>query len=180
MRHRTARPSPNVPFVLGCVCLGLLLIFGVTRIIIGIQYDREVSGHLKRAADANQIALAITEVEDALKGMDERGLDCGKAKECYTSVLYTTPDEDIGFWRTNIKQTLGDLEAVPADANHLVVSNTLMKVRETLLDSGEAGDHVTDPDGVSLYPSNKPFFWFGWLTFPGCCWFFGLGFWRIR
>jgi hypothetical protein len=82
--------------------------------------------------------------------------------KCYTSVLYTTPNENIAFWRRNIQKTLVDLEALPPDADHLTRSNTLMKVRETLLDGGQRGDYVTEPEGLSVYGHNKKCFLIGW------------------
>lgn len=171
MRRRKSHPG-LLPFLIACLFLVSFLAFFVTRIVISIQYDRAVEGHLKRAADANQVALAMSELEAALDGMDRRGITCESKGEqeinrCFTSVLYTTPDEDVGFWRSNIEQTLEDLRAVPADADHLTVSNTLMKVRETLLDAGKSGDHVTDPSGVGIYGSNVGFAIWGWGNLIG-------------
>jgi hypothetical protein len=46
-----------------------------------------------------------------------------------------------------------------------------MKLRETLLDQGESTT-ITGPDGISIYPENKMFFWlgitFGILALVGC------------
>lgn len=179
-RYRRESPSIAVPATIGTLSLIVLLVWCGVRIGAGIFFDREVEGHLKRAADANQVPLAIEELEEAVKGMDSRGLTCGQAKSCYTSVLYNTPDEDIGFWRRNIEATLADLRAVPEDADHLTVSNTLMKVRETLLDAGESGDHVTDPSGVSIYPRNFAFALVGWLGLLFMVGGFGLVLYRSR
>ncbi len=63
------------------------------RILNNIQFDRGCEGHLKRAADANTIAVAIPEVDKALKYIEDNDLTEG-----YTSILYNTPDEDIGYW----------------------------------------------------------------------------------
>lgn len=162
----------SLPFLI--ISLVALLGIMAAQFVIHVQYDRDVKGHLKRASDANQVTLAIDEIETALEGMDRRGLVCAEGASCYTSILYTTPDEDIGFWRTNIEQTLSDLRDIPEDADHLTVSNTLMKVRETLLDAGESGDYVTSPSGTSLFPNNTVWAIFGWLSLLGCC-VFGLG-----
>lgn len=125
----------------------------------GIRFDQDIEGHLKRAADSNQPALAIQELEIAEGNMDAWGLCSSKKMDtCYTSIFYRTPDEDVGFWRTNLQQTQEDLEALPTDADQLVVSNILLKVRETLVDNGgQNGIHVTHPDGISLYPYNMSY-----------------------
>lgn len=140
------------------------LAWAAVTIVLSIQYDRSIGGHLELAANANQPDTAIEELKLALQGMDGDGLTCNKPRQCYTSVMYTEPDEDLGFWRMNIEQTLGDLEALPPDADHLKVSNTLLKVRDSLTGQGESGTHIIDPSGVSRYPHNAIMGWWGWLS----------------
>lgn len=142
------------------------LVWAGIRTVNSITYNRDVGGHLKLAADANSIELAERQLELAIDGMDARGL-CPSGGDCYTSVLYRTPDEDVGFWRENIVGTLADLQAMSPDerASNLIVSNQLLKVRETLLDSGTNGDQVTDPPGISIYGSNHLMAALGWISF---------------
>jgi len=128
-----------------------------TAFLLDIRFERNVGGHLKLAADANSVELAEQRLERAIQGMDHLRL-CNnfeqKDVECFTSVVYNTPDEDVAYWRTNLDKTLEDLREVPENADHLTVSNTLLKVRETLLDSGNEGEKVTVPHGISRYPHN--------------------------
>ncbi len=144
--------------VIGIIFLVLFIIWAVVRIYLGIQFDRHLTGHLKRAADANTIELAIQEMKTAIDYMEKHDLTQG-----YTSVLYTTPDEDIGFWYTNLKQSLQELYTIKPDATPLEKSNVLMKLRETLLDEGKSIS-VTEPEGISIYPLNTIFFFWGWLS----------------
>lgn len=123
----------------------------VVRLVSYIQFDRNCEGHLKRAADANTVELAAKEVEIAVEYLKSHDMTTG-----YTSVVYTTPDEDIGFWYTNLTASLDELKKIKADAPQLEKTNVLMKLRETLLDQGEK-THVTCPDGISVYPTNT--FW---------------------
>lgn len=125
-----------------------LLIFGGCT-IKHIQLDRGCTGYLKRAGDSNTVSLAVENLDRAIKYMDEKNLDSG-----YTSVIYETPDEDIGFWYKNVTSARDTLKALPKNASELEISNALMKLRETLLDEGERGPKVTYPDGLSRYPSN--------------------------
>ena len=111
---------------------------------------RDCLGHLKRAADANSVELAQQELNVAIDYMDEHHLNEGG----YTSVLYTTPDEDIGFWYDNITACKKDLDTLPKDATQLERSNVLIKLRETLIDHGPSGDELTYPEGLAWYPYN--------------------------
>jgi len=130
------------------------------RIVAGIQFDRGCEGYLKRAADANTIELAKKQLKVALDYMEQEGLTTG-----YTSVLYRTPDEDVGFWYTNIKSSITELERMSPNASQLERSNLLIKLRETLLDQGSEGKtKVTIPKGIALYPNNVAMAFMGWLS----------------
>lgn len=140
---------------LGTLCIllfvGALVLEGILHILFGIN----IGGHLKRAADANQPTMVIEELEIAIAGMEKEDY-CNdpSAGDQYTSSVYQTPDDDVCFWRENINSTLADLKALPEDASHLEVSNTLMKVRESLLDK-DGGLEVTHPPGIAWYPYNR-------------------------
>lgn len=69
-----------------------------------------------------------------------------------THSFYTTPDCDMEFWYRNLRASLDELKNLPEDADHLTVSNQLIKLRETILDTGEKGVRVTVPPGIYYYP----------------------------
>lgn len=121
-------------------------VFGV-RISKGIVFKQNVSGYLKRAADANTIDLANAELTKVINYLDANNLTSG-----YTSVMWETPDEDIGFWYQNLKASQQELQNLNSDSA-LERTNVLMKLRETLLDTGEK-TKVTIPKGLSVYPYN--------------------------
>jgi hypothetical protein len=125
-----------------------------------IVFDRGAEGYLKRAADANSVDLAKNELDIAIKYAESNALTSG-----YTSVLYRTPDEDVGFWYRNLKVSQSELQSLPDNATPLEKSNMLMKLRETLLDSGEKKVHVTLPSGISVFPNNTAYAI--WLTISG-------------
>lgn len=132
-------------------------------IVASIQFDRNYSGHLKRAADANTLILAEQELEIAVTYLDDRryntkdGRSLGRIDD-HTSILYSTPDEQISFHYKNVLACLLEIRAVIAkrdEATPLERSNVLMKLRETLLDdSGQYGHSVTYPSGLAVYPDN--------------------------
>lgn len=119
-----------------------------TRIVQSVLFDRNVEGHLKRAADANTINLAEKELAIAVSYLKENKMISG-----YTSVLWTTPDEDVGFWYTNLAASFEELRNVPKEATQLEKSNILIKLRETLIDHGQSLT-VTAPEGISIFPHN--------------------------
>jgi hypothetical protein len=124
------------------------------RIYNGIIWDIDCGGHLKRAADANTVDLAVQELEVVVKYLEDN-----RMTEGYTSVLYREPSEDVGFWYNNIKASLVELKALPKNATDLEKSNMLMKLRQTLLDHSNGTENVTKPDGISRFPNNKV--WWG-------------------
>ena len=124
-----------------------LVIFG-SRISMSIEFKQHVTGHLRRAAAANTIALANEELTTAINYLEANGLTSG-----YTSVFYQTPDEDIGFWYRNLKASQQELQSL-ASESALEKATVLMKLRETLMDTGES-TRVNAPEGMSVYPNNK-------------------------
>ena len=121
-----------------------------------VEFKQNVTGYLKRAADANTIDLANQELTKALDYLEANDLTSG-----YTSVLYETPDEDIDFWYRNLKASQAELQNLQSEST-LEKTNLLIKLRETLLDTGEK-TRVTVPDGMAVYPHNK--FWAGMMIF---------------
>ncbi|MBU1706175.1 hypothetical protein KKG19_05640 [Patescibacteria group bacterium] len=143
--------------VLGVMLLFPVLLWAGLRIYNSIVYGIDCGGHIKRAANANTIALATQEMKTVITYLEAKEMTKG-----YTSVLYRTPDEDIGFWYQNLKASLGELEKTTPQTTQLERSNVLIKLRETLLDHGQSVS-VTQPSGISIYPNNVAYAWFGWL-----------------
>lgn len=124
-----------------------LAVFG-WRIYHKAVFKQNVSGYLKRAADANTIELANQELTKVIDYLEANKLTNG-----YTSIVYQTPDEDIGFWYKNLKASQKELATLNSNSA-LEKTNVLMKLRETLLDTGER-TKVTVPSGLAIYPNNK-------------------------
>lgn len=132
----------------GILILILSLIVPIICVVKHVQFTQDCSGYLKQAADANTVELALERINMALNYIESHGLTDG-----YTSVLWRTEDENIGYWYRNIKACQGELEA-NLDAGSLEKSNVLMKVRESLTDEGVDGTELTIPSGISRYPNN--------------------------
>ena len=132
----------------GFLFLLLSLIVPTIVIVKSVQFSQNCAGYLKQAADANTVELALERINLALNYIEGHGLTQG-----YTSVMYRTEDENVGYWYQNIKACQKELEA-NMNASSLEKSNVLMKVRESLTDEGEKGTELTIPDGISRYPDN--------------------------
>lgn len=154
MARRKPKRTSDDNLIIGIYILSLLaflVVWGTTGIWY-ILLDKDCLGYLKRAADSNTIELARQEMEKALDYIEAHNLTNG-----YTSVIYRTPDEDIGFWYNNLTSAKRELDviATTTDATSLEKSNVLMKLRETLLDHSGSGEKLTCPQGLSIYPHNK-------------------------
>lgn len=149
----------KVFWIVMTVLVGLVFIaWGGARGINGIVFDRNCGGYLKRAADANTIELAEKNLAIAVGYLERSNMTSG-----YTSILYRTPNEDIGFWYENLKASLNELRSVKAEAAQLERTNVLMKLRETLLDQGQSVS-VTVPPGITIFPHNNGYLWWAILS----------------
>lgn len=124
--------------------------WGGVRVIQITLFEKNCSGFLKLAASANSVELAKENLKKALDYMERKDMTSG-----FTSVVYRTPDEDVGFWYRNVRASLDELETLSPTSTPLEKTNVLMKLRETLLDSGKSSEIVNAPDGISHYPNNK-------------------------
>lgn len=145
---------------IGILLILFTLVSLTTCSIKGVNFDRNCTAYLKRAADANTVETAKVELQKTINFLESNNLTKG-----YTSVFYETPDEDISFWYNNLKSSQLELSKVNNSTSALEKTNLLMKLRETLLDnSGEHGDSLTIPDGLWRYPNNLLYgIWF-WVS----------------
>jgi len=151
--------TPWISIGMFIVSIVMLFIVSIVGGFWSINFDRKCSGYLKRAADANTVELAARELDKAIQYMERNELTKG-----VTSVLYYTPDEDIGWLYENLKKSANELADLPSNATPLEKSNMLMKLRETLLDHGDKGStSVTMPPGIHKYPYNVGFCAFNWF-----------------
>lgn len=137
----------------------VFLAWAGARIIKDIHFEQDCSGYLKRAADANTVELAEKNLKIAVEYLERNAMTSG-----YTSLIYRTPDEDLGFWYQNLNSSLEELRAVKPEATQLERTNVLMKLRETLLDNGKEGTKTTYPSGIGIFPSNTAYALWGCIS----------------
>ena len=136
-----------------------LLVFAGLRTYCQITFGIDCGGHMERAGSANSIELAQQEMETVVKYADVNHMTSG-----YTSIIYNTPSEDVGFWYNNMKASLDELRRVKPTTAELEKSNMLIKLRESLLHHTKEGTHITVPDGISRFPHNTAFCFFGSIS----------------
>lgn len=124
------------------------LVAPVFSIVKSIQFDQECGGFLKQAADASSVELAERQLNLAINYIEKNNLTSG-----YTSILYKTEDENIGFWYENLKVCQKELAETKGNST-LENTNVLMKLRESLTDYSEKGTKLTIPEGIGRYPNN--------------------------
>ena len=130
------------------VSLAILLISGGYT-IKSIQLKQNCTGYLKRAANATTTETALEEIKKATAYLESKDLTKG-----FTSAIYETPSENIGYWYDNLKDAEKELSQVNDKTTSLEKSNLLLKLRENLLQSGKNGDSVIYPTGLAVYPNN--------------------------
>lgn len=136
---------------LAILLLIISICFGVYMVILSITFDQKCGGYLKQVADANTIELALDRINKAIDYIEAKHLTSG-----YTSIIYKTEDENIGFWYNNIIACRNELESA-INTTQLEQTNVLMKVRESLIDTVEGDTVLTIPQGICRYPNNLLF-----------------------
>jgi len=148
------------------IALSSLLVFGVTCIYLGYQFDKNCSDWLKHAADASLVEKADMFIDKAVDYIEDNKLTQGNS-----GIFFEPPSDDVGVWYGQIKDAqkvtsdfLAKEKENPASATEQERSLTLMKIRQTLLDDSSGSTTVTEPTWISWYPNEVMMcIWF-WLT----------------
>ena len=88
--------------------------WATVRIVKNVQFNLSCEAYLKRAADANTVDLAKTELKKALNYMDENDLTEG-----IVSIFLKNPANDIEFWYNNITAAYEELQNLSEEATAL-------------------------------------------------------------
>jgi hypothetical protein len=139
---------------IGIFSLLIILALSTVRVVNCVSFSLNCSQYLKRAADANTVGLAQKNLVDAIIYLEEKNLTNG-----VVSIFLHQPKNDIGYFYTNLKASLKELQEVTDKTTQLEKTNVLMKLRETLCDNSKEGTTITCPDGISIYPYNALCFW---------------------
>jgi hypothetical protein len=128
-------------------------------IVRGVVFNQNCGGYLEQAANANSVELALERLNVAIDYVEEHNMTDG-----YTSVLWRTEGDNIGYWYRNLKTCQEELK-VCTNSSQLEKTNVLLKVRESLTDEGKDGTELITPGGISRYPNNALFGILNWVSF---------------
>lgn len=161
----------KIILLLAIVSTVVACIWGTVRVVNAVQFNNGCTQYLKRAADANTVERAKEELDIAISYAEDHNLTEG-----IVSIFMQQPKNDIGFWYQNMTESYEELDKLPENATSLEKTNVLMKLRETLTDESEDGTEVTVPNGISIYPNNVVYFWWGAISILASCafWFLWL------
>ena len=134
--------------------------WGIVRIVKVTNFELNCEAYIERAANASTVELAKAELAKAIQYAEVNGLTEG-----IVSIILKDPKNDVGFWYENMKSAYAELESLPEDTTSLEKTNVLMKLRESLTDTNDNGVNVIVPAGISIYPNNVMYFWWGMLSF---------------
>ena len=140
------------------ICFLVALVGPALWIYNSIVFSQNCGGYLKQAADANSVELAIERLDKAIYYIETNGLTDG-----YTSVLWRTEKDNIGFWYTNINACRTELENC-RESSQLEQTNVLLKVRESLTNTSDGNVVLNVPNGISRYPHNLVYGLLMWLS----------------
>jgi hypothetical protein len=139
--------------ILCVICIIIpLIVYGV-GIVKTIKFDANCINYFQLAADGNSVALAEKHLTSGINYLEQNNLTSG-----HTKIFIYRPTNDIGLWYENLKSAQLQLQELSKkeELTELEESNSLMKLRETLLDNQGT---VTHPEGVMFYPSYTSYFW---------------------
>ena len=147
--------------ILAIICTIVFGSWATVRIVKTVQFDFDCGAYLKRAANANTVELAKEELKKAIDYVEDKELTEG-----IVSLFLKNPANDIGFWYQNMKSAYDELENLPENSSSLEKTNVLMKLRESLTDSGDSNGttNVITPSGITVYPDNMLYFIWGFLS----------------
>ena len=146
----------------------VFLAWAGARIYAGIQFDQHIENYISQAASSPSPQIAEQKLGVAIAEIDREGLT-----SCNTGILFTYPTNDLGFWYGRLVDSRALLRRLPPGDSELEVSNTMMRVHESLVSDGKNGQSIVVPEGISIYPHNVLFLWWGLLSGLTCC-VFGL------
>lgn len=150
--------------IIATIVLGANL---TVREVKDVQFDMNCTQYIKRVANASTIEIAKENLANAISYAEENNLTEG-----IVSIFLHQPENDIGYWYKNMTEAYAELENLPEDVTSLEKTSALMRLRKTLIDESGSKVSVRIPDGISIYPNNVFYFWWGLLSL-----IFGVGLW---
>lgn len=146
-------PLKTLFIILCVICFIIPCIVYGAAIVKVIRMDANCIDYFRMAADANSVEIAEKHLTSGIDYIEEHNLTSGNTK-----IFVYSPKKDLGLWYENLKTAQTQLRELMEkdDLTELEESNALMKLRETLFNSGGGVNH---PSMISFYPGHVVWFW---------------------
>jgi hypothetical protein len=140
--------------VLGVLLVLVLPAWAAVRLYRSAEFDRNCQDHLAKAAVALYRADAQEELGAALAYLRAKGID---GTSGHTAIFGATQDTDVGAWYGKV----GDAHELLSQPTSTNSGYLLSRVREYLTErDGKGGTQLATPPGISVYPHNRLYaFW---------------------
>jgi len=156
--------------ILAIVTTLVFCVWSTVRIVKAVQFGLDCEAYLQRAANANTVDMAKEELVKAIDYIEKNNLT-----DEIISIFLKNPANDLSFWYRNIKSAHDELVNLPEDSTPLEKTNVLMKLRESLTNNDSNGStNIIVPQGITVYPDNVMYFWWGTLSCAALCVFWTL------
>ena len=132
----------------GIILILIGLICPVMIVVKNVQFNQECKGYLRQCSNASSVELALERLDLAIRYVERNDLTSG-----YTSILWKTESDNIGYWYDNLMTCRKELKKA-VNSSQLEQTNTLLKIRESLTENGEKGEYIVLPEGIVKYPHN--------------------------
>ena len=128
------------------------------RIYKYATFQEKIGGYLQNYVESGDMETAEQNLSEAINVLEEQGLTQGQI-----SIFWKDQNCNIGLWYNNLS------ESRKALTNSLQESkfnqSIILEKQRDGLKGGTKNSSVRVPDGISIYPNNKLFFWWGILSF---------------
>lgn len=149
------------------VSLVFVFLITIPQCMLSYDFNKNCGSWLQLTANANTIDVAKSRLDVAIAYLEKHRLTTGN-----TALWLPTPLTDVEEWYNNLKKTQNELSNLPTKISPLEQSNVLMKVRETLTDTGKDGTVLSMPAGIAAFRS--PFYKVYAIATCPICVIFGL------
>lgn len=154
--------------ILFLLSLAVFIIWGGLRIKLAIEFNFAVEGYFHNYLESGSIKGAKKNLEAAIEELESRGLTEGQI-----SIFWENPNNNIGLWYNNLVESKEVLEKVVSEETTFNQIIILEKQKDGLKGTSTSTE-VKHPNGISIYPYNKIYFWCSILSPIGII-VFGLG-----
>lgn len=149
----------------GNFCITLIIMFFASlciwagvRIYASCKFNATIGGYLENYAESGTLEMAEKNLSLALKALENRNLTSGQI-----SIFFNNPNENLEIWYQNLVSSRDDLSSALTESP--VKQSIILDKQKTGLSDG--GKYVSKPDGISIYPYNKQFFWWSIISLLG-------------